>query len=90
MIDCRNAALGLRSDEYVTSFTIIFGTVKAGFSMVEAPQVYVKVNNGLQNGHQFANKADIGGKYNGEWIVGNHTWITKIYAQPVKMPRTGY
>jgi maltoporin len=26
VIDCRNAALGLANDEYVTSFTLVFGT----------------------------------------------------------------
>jgi len=86
VIDCRNAALGLRSDEYITSFTLVFGTVKAGFAQVAQPQVSVTVLNNLPNGYEFANKADVGG----EWVIGNHTWVTKIFAQPTKMPRTGY
>ena len=90
VIDCRPAALGLRSDEFVTSFTLVFGTVKAGFCQVTAPQVFVTVNGNLPNGYEFANKADVGGKYSGEWVIGNSTWITKIYAQPSKLPRTGY
>jgi hypothetical protein len=90
VIDCRNASLGLMNDEYVTSFTLVFGTVKAGFCQVEAPQVYVTVNMGLANAYEFANKADIGGKYGSEWVIGNSTWITRIYAPPVKLPRTGY
>jgi uncharacterized repeat protein (TIGR01451 family) len=89
-IDCRNAALGLANDEYVTSFTFVFGTVKAGFAKVLAPQVYVTVNKNLPNGYEFANKADAGGKYNGEFVIGGSTWVTKIYAQPQKLPRTGY
>jgi hypothetical protein len=89
-IDCRNAALGLANDEYVTSFTLVFGTVKAGFRQVTEPQVYVTVKTGLANGYEFGNKADVGGKYNGEWVIGNSTWVTKIYATPTKMPRTGY
>ena len=40
-IDCSTASLGLRSDEYVTSFTLVFGTVKAGFCKVTAPQIYM-------------------------------------------------
>ena len=48
-IDCAAAAIGLRSDEYVTSVTLVFGTVKAGFSIVEQPQVYLKVLNNLAN-----------------------------------------
>jgi uncharacterized repeat protein (TIGR01451 family) len=90
VVDCRNAALGLRSDEYVTSFTLVFGTVKAGFCQVLAPQVFVMVNKGLTNGYQFANKADVGGKYYGEWVISNSTWVTTVYAQPTKLPRTGY
>lgn len=90
VIDCRAAALGLRNDEYVTSFTLIFGTVKAGFCKVETPQVYVTVLKNLPNGYEFGNKCDIGGKANGEFVVGGSTWVTKIYAQPQKLPRTGY
>jgi hypothetical protein len=90
VIDCRNAALGLANDEYVTSFTLVFGTVKAGFTKVTEPQVFVTVMTGLANGYEFANKADIGGKYGSEWVIGNTTWLTKIYAQPSKLPRTGY
>jgi hypothetical protein len=90
VIDCRNAALGLANDEYITSFTLVFGTVKAGFCQVEQPQIFVTVNTGLANGYEFGNKADVGGRYGSEWVIGNHTWITKIYAQPTKLPRTGY
>ncbi|MDR1210139.1 MAG: Cys-Gln thioester bond-forming surface protein [Clostridiales bacterium] len=92
VIDCSNASLGLYSDEYVTSFTLLFGTVKAGFSMVEPPQVYAKVQPGLKNGAQFANKVDVGGKYGKEWVISNSAWMTTIYS-PVpagKLPRTGY
>jgi uncharacterized surface anchored protein len=90
VIDCRGAALGLASDEYVTSFTLMFGTVKAGFCKVETPQIYVTVNTSLPNGYEFGNKADVGGKYGSEWIVGGGSWVVKIYAPPKKLPRTGY
>ena len=90
VIDCRPAALGLRNDEHITSFTLVFGTVKAGFCTVTAPQVFVTVEKNLPNGYQFANKADIGGKYGDEWVISNSTSVTEIYAQPSKMPRTGY
>jgi uncharacterized repeat protein (TIGR01451 family) len=90
VIDCRNAALGLASDEYVTSFTLVFGTVKAGFAEVISPQVYVTVQKNLPNGYLFANKADVGGKYGSEWVIGNSTWSTSVYAPPIKLPRTGY
>ena len=91
VLDCSNAALGLRSDEYVTNFTFVFGTVKAGFSMVDTPQVLVRVVNGLPNGYIFANKVDIGGKHGREWVIGNSVWSTEVFA-PKKgaLPRTGY
>jgi uncharacterized repeat protein (TIGR01451 family) len=31
VIDCSNASFGLYADEYVVSFSLVFGTVKAGF-----------------------------------------------------------
>ncbi|GHU60257.1 hypothetical protein AGMMS49975_29120 [Clostridia bacterium] len=50
-MDCSNASLGLRSDGYVTSFTLVFGTAKEGFAQVETPQIYVKVFPNLPNGY---------------------------------------
>ena len=90
VIDCSNAALGLRSDEFITSFTFMFGTVKAGFAQVEQPQVYVRVLDTLPNQYQFANKADVGGKYGREWVVGNSTCVTTVYKKPEPLPRTGW
>ncbi|GHV11352.1 hypothetical protein FACS1894219_02370 [Clostridia bacterium] len=90
VIDCRNAALGLSNDEYVTSFTLIFGTVKAGFTKVTEPQIFMTIKTGLANGYQFANKADVSGKYGSEWVVGATSWVTTVYAKPQKLPRTGY
>jgi hypothetical protein len=90
VIDCRNAALGLSNDEYVTSFTLIFGTVKAGFCQVTQPQIFVTVKTGLPNGYQFANRCDVGGKYGSEWVVGASSWVSTLYAPPTKLPRTGY
>jgi uncharacterized repeat protein (TIGR01451 family) len=90
VIDCSNAALGLHSDEYVTSFTLVFGTVKAGFCKVTVPQIYFTVKKDLPNGYEFANKVDIGGKCGSEWVIGASTWVTKCYAPPTKLPRTGY
>jgi len=91
VIDCSNAALGLKNDEYVTSFTFIFGTVKAGFSLVEQPQIFVKVLPNLQNGFEFANKCDAGGKYSGEWVISSSVWTVRIYNPSAqKLPKTGY
>jgi uncharacterized repeat protein (TIGR01451 family) len=90
VIDCAPSALGLQSNEYITSFNLMFGAVKAGFGMVLGPQIYVKVLANLPNKFEFATKADIGGKLGTEWIVGNATWRTTVYAKQGKLPRTGY
>jgi uncharacterized repeat protein (TIGR01451 family) len=91
VIDCSPASLGLKSDEFVTTFTLMFGTVKAGFSQVETPQIYVDVQKSLPNGYKFSNKCDAGGKdYNGEWVICSSTHTTEIYAQKKDLPKTGY
>ena len=91
VIDCSPASLGLKNDEFVTNFTFMFGTVKAGFSQVSIPQIYVDVMKSLPNGYKFSNKVDAGGKdYNGSWVVSGSTWLTTIYSKPNKYPQTGY
>lgn len=90
VIDCTPASLGLSNDEFVTSFSLVFGNVKAGFVQVETPQVYVDVLKALPNGYRFANKCDVGGKYGGEWIIGSSTHSTEIFTSPGKLPKTGY
>jgi uncharacterized repeat protein (TIGR01451 family) len=90
VIDCGSANLGLYSDEYVASVTLVFGTVKAGFTAVEKPQIYMTVLKNLPNGYEFANKCDIGGKIGSEWVIGGSAWKVKTYAPSTKLPRTGY
>lgn len=89
VIDCSKVNLGLARDEYIVSFTFIFGTAKAKFAQVVNPQVFVDVINTLPNKYEFANKCDIGGRYDGEWIITNSTWKTTIYSN-VTLPKTGY
>jgi hypothetical protein len=89
VINCNPAALGLSNYEFVTSFMLVFGTVKAGFALVDQAQVFVDVLPMLNNGYQFGNKADYGGKYGSEWVIGNSTVVTTIFSN-VKLPKTGY
>ena len=90
VIDFSNAALGLRNDEYITSFTLVFGTVRAGFASVEQPQVFVQVLPNLQDGLEFANRVDIGGRCpHGEWVIGNSVWRTRVRRLET-LPRTGF
>jgi hypothetical protein len=45
----------------------------------------------LPNNYQFANKVDIGGIYNGEWIIGASTWSVNVYnPNAPRLPRSGY
>jgi len=90
VVDCSPLAVGLNSGEIFTSFSLHFGTAKAGFTQVSAPKVYVDVLPSLGNAYQFVNKADVGGKYNNEWIITNTTWTTKVYNPGWKLPKTGY
>lgn len=91
-IDASSAALGLASNEYVTEVMFSFGHVPAGFQQVETPYIYCNVLNGLPNNYQFANKADVGGLKDGQWIMANDRWVTKVYSNtvPPTLPRTGY
>ena len=70
---------------------VVFGAVKAGFAQVETPYIYGAVKKGLSNGSSFVNVADVGGLYNGQWIMGVSRWVTSVYAKTsTKLPKTGY
>ena len=84
------AALGLASNEYVTEFMCVFGVVPANFRQVEAPAVYCNVLSNLTGGTQFVNQADVGGVYNGQWIMATDRWVTTVYKPSKPLPRTGY
>ena len=90
VLDASKAALCLASNEYVTEFMMSFGVVPANFRQVEAPQVYATVYAWLTGGSQFVNQADVGGVYNGQWIMATSRWVTKVYKSAEPLPRTGY
>lgn len=90
VLDASKAALCLASNEYVTEFMMSFGVVPANFRQVEAPQVYATVYAWLTGGSQFVNQADVGGVYNGQWIMATSRWVTKVYKLSEPLPRTGY
>ena len=69
---------------------VVFGVVPANFRQVEAPQVYCNVVSWLTGGTQFVNQADVGGIYNGQWIMAASRWVTKVYKPAQPLPRTGY
>ena len=90
-LDARPATLGLAANERVTEVMFVFGTVKAGFAEVETAYIYGTVNKGLSNGSSIVNVADVGGVYNGQWIMAVSRWNTGVYAKTNKtLPKTGY
>ena len=90
VLNASPAALGLGNGEYVTEFMAVFGVVPANFRQVEAPQVYCKVLDNLAGGTEFCNTADVGGLYNGQWIMAVDRWVTRVYKPSSPLPRTGY
>ena len=90
ILNASPAALGLASGEYVTEFMAVFGVVPSNFRQVEAPQVYCTVLSTLSNGTEFVNVTDVGGLYNGQWIMAVDRWTTRVYAPSKPLPRTGY
>ena len=90
VLDARPATLGLAANERVTEIMYVFGTVKAGFAEVETAYISGKVNSGLSNGSSIVNVADVGGLYNGQWIMAVSRWNTSVYAKTTPLPKTGY
>ena len=90
VLDASPTDLGLAANEKVTEFMYVFGQVKAGFAQVETPYIHGTVAQGLTNNASFVNVADVGGLYNGQWIMGVSRWVTTVYAKPEPLPRTGY
>ena len=90
VLDARPATLGLAANERVTEIMYVFGTVKEGFAEVETAYISGTVNNGLSNGSSIVNVADVGGLYNGQWIMAVSRWNTSVYAKTTPLPKTGY
>nr|WP_325299425.1 SpaA isopeptide-forming pilin-related protein [uncultured Dysosmobacter sp.] len=90
VLEASPVALRLASNEYVTEVMIVFGVVPANFRQVEAPKIDCTVVSWAKGGSQFVNQADVGGVYNGQWIMATTRWVTKVYAPPKRLPTTGY
>ena len=91
-LDASETALGLTNGEYVTEVMFVFGIVPAGFRQVDAPMIYCTVLPTLTGGTKFTNVADVGGIFNGQWVMAVDRWVTTVYrpADPTPLPRTGY
>lgn len=53
----------LDNDEYITSYSLNFGTVKIGFSNITKMKVKTKVNEGLVDKSKFTNNVKVSGTY---------------------------
>ena len=60
------------------------------FRQVETPMIDCSVVSWVKGGSQFVNQADVGGVYDGQWIMATSRWVTKVYAPSKPLPRTGY
>ena len=91
-LDASPAALGLASNEYVTEVMFLFGRVPAGFTQLQTPYVYCTVLPGLAHEYRFTNKTDVGGVWQGQWVMANDRWVTIVYnkGKTPTLPRTGY
>ena len=90
VLDASPAALRLGSNEYVTEVMFVFGVVPSNFRQVETPMIDCSVVSWVKGGSQFVNQADVGGVYDGQWIMATSRWVTKVYAPSKPLPRTGY
>ena len=90
VLDASPVALRLGSNEYVTEVMFVFGVVPSNFRQVETPMIDCSVVSWVKGGSQFVNQANVGGVYDGQWIMATSRWVTKVYAPSKPLPRTGY
>ena len=88
---------------YITDFKIVFGTVKPGFSAIDTPFIFTKVDNDVTKEDEWINETKLTGDYTDQF--GNKTelsdednWKTISYSAKLnvtnkttitKLPRTG-
>lgn len=96
-IDFESLGLDNEDDEYITDFKIVFGTVKSGFSFIEAPFIFTKVNSDIKASDEWTNKTKLTGQYtdvngNVTELEDNDEHTTTTYKTELKiktLPRTG-
>jgi len=65
-------SLGLQSGEYVTDVRMEFGTVPAGFALVQKPAYTQYVLASVYNGYKLISRVELGGQYNTVNVSTNH------------------
>ena len=75
----------LEKDEYVTSYSLNFGTVKIGFSNVEKMKVQTKVIEGLADKSKFINNVKVSGTYLDKKTEDKDDVPVKVYENILKI-----
>lgn len=96
-IDFEVLGLNNEDDEYITDFKIVFGTVKSGFTFIEAPFIFTKVDSDIKTTDEWTNKTKLTGQYTDEngnvvELEDNDEHTTTTYGKELKiatLPRTG-
>lgn len=85
--------LELQENEYVTEFYFDFGKVDVGFMESEAPKVFCRVLDNLENGTTFTNRTETVGNYYGIEARTESKTTTIVYEPEEEheetLPRTG-
>ncbi len=85
--------LEMQEDEYITEFRLLFGGVKEGFTHTEAPKVYAKVNEDVQNNKIFMNHTYVTAMYQGTKLRARDEAHTVVYTKDTpkdkELPKTG-
>ncbi len=89
-IDCTN--IGLQEGEYITEFSFNFGKVDIGFKEENAPSIFCKVLDTVEDKDTFTNKTKTEGEYEDLKDEENDEWTTVVYEKDIhaeKLPKTG-
>ena len=89
-IDCTN--IGLQEGEYITEFSFNFGKVDIGFKEENAPSIFCKVLDTVEDKDTFTNKTKTEGEYEDLKDEESDEWTTVVYEKDIhaeKLPKTG-
>lgn len=96
-IDFECLGLDDEDEEYITDFKVVFDKVKSGFTYIEAPFIFTKVDSDIKASDEWTNKTRLTGQYtdmngNVTELEDNDEHTTVTYEKELKittLPRTG-
>lgn len=88
------SSIELNDEEYIKEFRLLFGQVKSGFTEVESPKIYAKVNEDVQNNKIFVNKTYVTADYEETQLRADDNSHTVVYTKEdinkeIELPKTG-